>query len=510
MESCSPFDGTSPLPGTETRAAETASNLEQDMQAASSNRTHQSSVSAALAAANAALRDGATRVRFPGEVAGRSLAEMAQRDLDAALQLLTDRARYITGSSGAAIALRRAGKNDMLCRASTGSNAPELGTLLSTEFGLSGESVRTRQPLRCDDVQRDARVNRDVCREVGIASVVVMPVVHDDEVLGVFELFSGRANAFGERDVFALQRLSQMVETAVTLARVTEGIPKQLKNTGTPTSPETGNSDGTLEVQDSAIDRETKAAPKKPTLPGWETAEMVEVHEVVPEKIAVEHKAAPAAASAEEKIKALIESAVKQAPVKAKSAPAIPAEAQPEATKKALLWSAAMNLAGEAKPADADQTHVPPALRNLRKCEACGFPVSAGRTFCVECEEKKWRGQLRLPKANAVGTVSGAAAALAPSMPPVAAAASKAIELQPEVPQEVESKELVGGISTPTLDRIIAEAAQAERAAAATPMPIFTAELEPPQSWAARNKYILVVLLLVAGGIGAILLLAKF
>ena len=75
---------------------------------------------------------------------------------------------------------------------------------------------------------------------------------------------------------------------------------------------------------------------------------------------------------------------------------------------------------------------------------------------------------------------------------------------------QVESKELVGGISTPTLDRIIAEAAQAERAAAATPMPIFTAELEPPQSWAARNKYILVVLLLVAGGIGAILLLAKF
>src|SRR3984957_20372107 len=158
-----------------------------------------------------------------------SLADMAQRDLDSALQLLADRAQYITGASGAAIALRRIGKNDMLCRASAGSTAPELGALLSTEFGLSGESVRTRQALRCDDAERDVRVNRDVCRQMGIASVVVMPVVNDDEVLGVFELFSGTANAFGARDVSAVQRLSEMVETAVRLARATENLPERLK-----------------------------------------------------------------------------------------------------------------------------------------------------------------------------------------------------------------------------------------------------------------------------------------
>ncbi|MGB8733766.1 MAG: hypothetical protein WCC99_21110, partial [Candidatus Sulfotelmatobacter sp.] len=36
-------------------------------------------------------------------------------------------------------------------------------------------------------------------------------------------------------------------------------------------------------------------------------------------------------------------------------------------------------------------------LRNLQKCQACGFPVSQGRAFCVECEERQWRGQ-RLPR----------------------------------------------------------------------------------------------------------------
>src|SRR5579864_4454123 len=185
-------------------------------------------VSAALAA-QAAM---AASVRFPGEDGGRSLAEMAQSDLDAALQLLANRAQYITGASGAAIALRRNGTNDMLCRASSGTNAPELGALLSTEFGLSGESVRTKRTLRCDDAERDARVNREVCRQLGIASVVVMPVVNDDQVLGVFELFSGRAHAFGDRDLSAIQRLSQMVETAVRLAQASESLPKKLAQAG--------------------------------------------------------------------------------------------------------------------------------------------------------------------------------------------------------------------------------------------------------------------------------------
>ena len=166
-------------------------------------------------------QESATRAEmlYSGEDNGNSLAGTAQRDLHAALQLLAERAQYITGASGAAIALHRGGHNDMLCHASAGSNAPELGALLSAESGLSGESVRTRQPLRCDDAESDPRVNRQSCRELGIASVVVMPIVSEDQVLGVFELFSGRPKAFDERDLSALQRLGEMVETAVQHAR---------------------------------------------------------------------------------------------------------------------------------------------------------------------------------------------------------------------------------------------------------------------------------------------------
>jgi hypothetical protein len=428
--------------------------LEEDMQQGSSNRSSQASISAALAAANAALggpgsdrpgsdrrsadrsgSDGAgLKVHFSHEDRGRSLAEMAQRDLDAALQLLTDRAQYITGSSGAAIALRRSGSNDMLCRASTGANAPELGTLLSTEFGLSGESVRTRRALRCDDAERDARVNHDVCREVGIASVVVMPVVHDDEVLGVFELFSGRAHAFGERDLSALRRLSEMVETAVRLARAAEGMPERWKSAAPAAEKAEGNAaeisgsiasggHSELAVSFSTLATEQQVPhrvydsvrndnPRITSRGDLNVAGLNQAASHFDEPIVeVETEFGPAA-KAFVAMTAEMPNICIDAPM---SRPSLPADSPLSAAfNKPLFWSAAAGMSGEARKFADDRGDVPAVLRNLRKCDACGFPVTAERTLCVECEEKRWRGQLK-PRASGVsGAASATAAAPAP------------------------------------------------------------------------------------------------
>ena len=146
---------------------------------------------------------------------------MAEKDLDAALQLLAERAQYITGATGAAIALRD-GK-EMVCRASAGGSAPEIGARLQMDSGLSGESIRTRRMLRCDDALTDERVNRESCEALGIASVVVMPMLDGGEVIGVFELFSDHARAFEERDITALERMGAMVRTALEQVEATGG-----------------------------------------------------------------------------------------------------------------------------------------------------------------------------------------------------------------------------------------------------------------------------------------------
>jgi putative methionine-R-sulfoxide reductase with GAF domain len=172
------------------------------------------------------LDNARATLRFPGPNDGSSLTEMAQRDLNATLQLLAERAQYITGASGAAIALREGEK--MVCRASAGPSAPELGTRLQIDSGLSGESVRTRQILRCDDSEHDARVNQESCHALGIASVMVMPLIGEQEVNGVFELFSGRPHAFEERDVTALERMAGLIQTAIEHAEAAKRAEKEI------------------------------------------------------------------------------------------------------------------------------------------------------------------------------------------------------------------------------------------------------------------------------------------
>ncbi len=154
---------------------------------------------------------------------GLSIVDSARKDLEATLQLLADRAQYITGASGAAIALRDG--NQVLCRASSGTAAPDLGSCLDLSSGLSGECVRTRRALRCDDVNRDPRVNRESCRRLGIASLALMPIVRGGEVIGIFEIFSGKAYAFQERDLAALERMREMVSIALD-----EASPERMKS----------------------------------------------------------------------------------------------------------------------------------------------------------------------------------------------------------------------------------------------------------------------------------------
>jgi GAF domain-containing protein len=454
-------------------------------------------------------------VRFPGEDAGRSLAEMAQRDLDAALQLLADRAQYITGASGAAIALRRDGRNDMLCRASAGLNAPELGALLSTEFGLSGESVRTRQPLRCDDAERDARVNREVCRELGIASVVVMPVVDDDEVLGVFELFSGKANAFGARDVSAIQRLSEMVETAVRLAQASENLPQRLKRQ---------EASAPAEVEEEqALDGEVlqEIVLEENVLPGNV------LEEAVMNQPTLDQPALDQPAREPDSRKAAAETASLEAAkaVEVKSATAAPElVAQPEAAapaKKPLFWSVALNPAADVARAEAaDQSHVPPVLRNLHKCGACGFPVSTGRVLCVECEEKKWRGQLRVPVAGAVQRSMGVAApAVRPEVRAFAAVAASAPAAATQaatsgvgvLPAKESDLAVTSAVASGPAREVVVSAEPPNphdpTAGVASPEFILSAGLEPAESWLGANRYKIAVFLVVAATLAAVFFL---
>jgi TonB family protein len=129
--------------------------------------------------------------------------------LDLVLTDVVEQARLATGATAAAVALRRG--SEILCRATSGPNAPNLGSRLDQYSGLSGACVQSKTFQRCDDSESDARVDAALCRRLGIRSVLVSPIVIEDRFLGVVEVFSPKPHAFTDREVQTTQALARII-----------------------------------------------------------------------------------------------------------------------------------------------------------------------------------------------------------------------------------------------------------------------------------------------------------
>src|SRR5579862_4621891 len=250
---------------------------------------------------------------------------LQEPELEAVLQLLVERAQYITGATGTALALPQG--EEMVCRASAGRCAPAVGARLQVRSGLTGESISRRQLLRCDNAEADPRVNLETCRAVGIASIVVLPLLRrTGEVRGLVELFSDHPYAFEERDLIALERMAELTLTALDLAE------QRQHSAAAPVTP-----------------RELEKADQGPKAASAENISTI----TIPPAVA---KSEPAAISVE-----------------------------PSTISPAIISPAVPEVQSSGLPSPAP---VPEAMLRVQKCASCGFPVSEGRTFCLDCEKK--------------------------------------------------------------------------------------------------------------------------
>jgi TonB family protein len=137
---------------------------------------------------------------------------MERLSSDSRLQQIVEVARSLTCAQGAAIAMRQ--NNLVLCTARSGSMAPDLGSELNADSGISGQCLRTGAALRCDDTSTDTRVDPEVCRRLGLRSVAVAPVGKKPRVSGVLEVFSANPRAFNDNEVRLLAELAELVVPA--------------------------------------------------------------------------------------------------------------------------------------------------------------------------------------------------------------------------------------------------------------------------------------------------------
>lgn len=162
-------------------------------------------------------------------------------DFRAALKLIADSAKTLLHASGAAIALAESEPDFMVCRATSGPDAPPVGARLQVGSGFSGECVKSGLLLRSDDTEVDARVDRDSCRALGIRCILAAPVRANGKSIGLIEIFSPQPNAFSDADGKGLQRLAESVQAVADREARTKKLSPQQDDATDHFSPKPGS-----------------------------------------------------------------------------------------------------------------------------------------------------------------------------------------------------------------------------------------------------------------------------
>jgi len=132
---------------------------------------------------------------------------------DRILQILAERALLETGATSVAIGLLCDGA--VTCRAIAGVPMTAVGDPINHQTGLTGLAIRRQMSQWCSDTESDARVDQEACRQLGVRSIIVSPVLVQDSVVGVFAIFSPNPDALSLADLNAVKKLSHWVSEAV-------------------------------------------------------------------------------------------------------------------------------------------------------------------------------------------------------------------------------------------------------------------------------------------------------
>ncbi|MDB5841602.1 MAG: hypothetical protein JWQ23_3554 [Herminiimonas sp.] len=146
----------------------------------------------------------------------------ANLDLQAVMNLMTERARALTGATFGAIELVEG--PDVVCRAAAGLAATHIGTRMTLAGSLSGVAVRDLTALYCEDTESDDRVDRAAALATGIRSIIAAPLRAADKAIGVLKVMSDRPGAFTRPDVSNLQILVESLGAVIERHRTAERL----------------------------------------------------------------------------------------------------------------------------------------------------------------------------------------------------------------------------------------------------------------------------------------------
>lgn len=164
----------------------------------------------ASGAAIIAVRDELTRsIALDGErlktiVALHHEVERAEFDVEDVVLKILDRARLLLGASAASAGIIEGEEIVYKYRTGPGRNSGEV-IRTPRRASLSGICLKTGEAVYCEDSEVDPRVDKAACRKQGLRSMIIVPLRHRGEVVGVLNVNSPDVRAFDANDVRTVQ-----------------------------------------------------------------------------------------------------------------------------------------------------------------------------------------------------------------------------------------------------------------------------------------------------------------
>jgi two-component system, NtrC family, sensor kinase len=142
-------------------------------------------------------------------------SDIMQAGLDAqrVMRRICEQARVLCGSDGAAVGMLEG--DELVYRVTVGCVERFQGFRLKVEKSLTGSSVLRGEVLHAVDTDEDARVNREATRQIGIRSMITVPLRHGLRVTGALNIVSLQPRAFSERDGRTMQLLAGLLGAAM-------------------------------------------------------------------------------------------------------------------------------------------------------------------------------------------------------------------------------------------------------------------------------------------------------
>jgi PAS domain S-box-containing protein/putative nucleotidyltransferase with HDIG domain len=107
----------------------------------------------------------------------------------------------------------------------------------NTELGQgpSGEAIKTRRPVACQDMEADPRMApwRQEALKRGYRSSISLPLIFKDEVLGILNVYCGQSKAFGAEELEFLTQVAGDIVVGVKALRVEQELHESLRRTQT-------------------------------------------------------------------------------------------------------------------------------------------------------------------------------------------------------------------------------------------------------------------------------------